>query len=148
MNEMVKVESYGLVNPSTGELIVATPENAAGLIPALRDLKRRIDETIRACSQLLVEASVEQGTKTLRYGKVTAKITGGPEVQWDVEFLREALTEAGCPEARIRDLIVEEISYKVKANVAKQLAGANPRYAEIVEAAKTMTDKPHTVSIS
>lgn len=134
-------------NPTTGELVPASDvEGVAAALVALRDFKRRVLDAIHVAEGVVIEESRRLGTKTLRLGGTTAKVSGGPETQWDVELLRSGLEEAGCPPERMADLIRTNVEYKVSAAVAKQLAAANPEYAAAVEAAKTTIDKPFRVS--
>ena len=139
-----------IVHVATGELI--HPEDAPAVtlyLKDLRTLKDRIQDEIRFAESLVLAESERQGTKTLHFdGKLTAKVTGGPESFWDIEGLRERLTELGLPEDRMKDLITETVSYKVNANVAKQLASANEKYAEAIEASKSIVEKPYRVSVS
>lgn len=148
MSELVPTQDAALlVHPATGEVLEATPENAALLLKRLREFRSALNDAVRACEGVLVEHSAVAGTKTLHLGQVTAKITGGPEVLWDVEELRAGLRDAGLPEDRLGELVRETVEYKVNASVARQIASANPEYARVVEAAKQTVEKPWRVSV-
>lgn len=136
-----------LLNPATGEIVPATPANAAELAAALRELRVKISGAIKDCEAVLVDESARVGSKTLRLGGLTARVTGGSEIVWDVEKLRKSLARAGCPEERLLELIVETVEYKVNQTVARQLAAANPKYAKAIDGAKTRHETPTRVSV-
>ena len=75
------------------------------------------------------------------------KVTKTYDLQWDHHKLEEDLRAAGMPEERIGEIIVEEISYKVKAIEANKAAKANPEYEKAVEAARTKVEKRPTISL-
>jgi hypothetical protein len=52
------------------------------------------------------------------------------------------------PEERIREIVVETITYAVAAVKAKQAAGANPAYEAVIEAHKRVEEKKPYVTIS
>lgn len=136
-----------LVHPGTGEVLPATPENAAKLLRSLRELRQRALDAAKDCERVIAEESSRQGKKTLRLGDVAVELYGGSEVVWDVEKLRASLRRLGCPEERILELVRETIEYKIDNTVARQLAAANPKYAKAIEAAKTRHSKPLSVRI-
>jgi len=136
-------------NPITGEVVDLTkPDEVAG---ALRDLRgfraEQLASAIRYLEGILLEEMERQGTKTLRYGGVEAKASTKNETIYDVEALRASLGRAGCPEERINDLITEEVTYKVNGSVARELSGANPKYARAIKRAKTVVPGPTYVSV-
>lgn len=145
--EIVVSAPVELLNPTSGELLAATPENAAAMLADLRELRGKIAEAVKACEAVLVEESTRVGTKTLRFGATQAVVSGGSETVWDVEALRKSLTRAGCPEERIGELIVETVEYRVNQSVARQLSGANPKYKRAIERARTTIVKPMRVSV-
>lgn len=145
--EIAAAASVDLVDPRSGELFPATPENAAMLLERLRTLRGQLMEQIKECERVLVDESVRIGSKTLRVGGFVAEVTGGAETVWDVEALRVGLRRAGCPEERINEAITETVEYKVNNSVARQLASANPKYAKAIEAAKARTPKPVRVRV-
>ena len=103
-------------------------------------------DVVKDCEAVLLDESRRQGTKTLHLPAGTATISGGTELVWDFDTL-EQLREIGLPEQRYRELVVETVSYKVDARVAKQLAAANPEYARIIEAAQSTVEKSWRVSV-
>ena len=136
-------------NPLTGELVPAsdTPGIAAAL-HALREYKGRVEGAMREATQILVDESRRQGTKTLRLGDVTAEIRGGPQTTYDVEMLRLELDRVGCPQERLDELIKIEVAYRVDGRVARQLANANPDYARAIEKARLVVEKPYWAKVA
>jgi hypothetical protein len=126
-----------ILDPGTGELVPAEPEPAARLLVRLRSYYQPLRDAVKACEAVLVAESQRLGTKTLTIGDNDLEVYGGKEIAWDVEQLRATLTAAGCPEDRITALIRETVEYRIDARVAKQLAGSNPVYAELIDAART-----------
>lgn len=136
-----------LVVPTTGEVISADDAPAClRVLTEIRDLEARLRELKGALTEALSEEFARQGTKTLELNGTKAELRGGSEIVWDVEVL-ELLRDEGLPEDRMTDLITTEISYKVNARVAKQLASANPAYAEIIECAQKSIPKATYVVI-
>ncbi len=135
-------------NIVTGE-IVSTADTAAmaGYLKDIREHEQSLRTLKGMISDVIIQAARELGTKTLHLPPYTAKIAGGPKIVWDVEKLRE-LVAAGLPEKRFAELVKETVDYKVNALVANQIAGANPTYAEIIEAARGEEPGPEYVTIS
>jgi len=135
-----------LVDVRTGELLPATPDNAVRLLEAARDMRGRLMSLVKDCEAVLLEESRRQGTKTLHLDGATATVTGGTDLQWDMEVLLE-LRDAGLPEQRYNELVVATVTYKVDARVAKQLEGANAEYAAVIDRARSRVEKPWRVSL-
>lgn len=135
------VQDAPLVHVGTGEVLEATPANAAIVIEAARAMKRQVDDVIRYATAILGEESRRLGTKTLRFDRTKVSLTGGPQTDYDAVALRDLLRDAGCPEERINEAVVEEISYKVNRNVLKQLR-VNDDYAAAIDLAKREYEKP------
>lgn len=133
--------------PVTGELL--SLDDTAGCLRVLteiRDLESRLRE---AKAELTGALSVEfqrQGTRTLEINGIKAELRGGSEIVWDIDVLQE-LAGLGLPEERMGALISTEISYKVNASVAKQLASVNESYSEVINRAKTTIPKASYVSV-
>lgn len=130
----VPPERLPVPNPVSGELV--DPSNLAGLAVALEDLrehKRNVDAWIRRATDYFVEQTKVEGTKTLRYGGREVVVSTPDEfvVQW--ESLRGALLEVGLPLARVDALTKPKTVYTLDRAVEKQLRGANPQYAEILD---------------
>lgn len=126
-----------LIDLKTGEVLEPTPENAAPLLARLREYRQDLQLAIRACEAVIIDESARTGTKTLTLGGVDLEVYGGSEVEWDHGGLRAALEDAGCPDERIDALIQQTVTFKVDRRVERQLSGANPKYAQAIEAAKT-----------
>lgn len=146
MGELAVQET--LLDVRTGEVLDATPENAVGLLRALRDYSRGVREIIKHCETILVEESRRQGTKTLRFGGYEATVKGGSDLVWDVQELMDGLRDVGCPEDRINALVTQEVSYKVSAAVARQLEAANEDYASVIDRCRHRVEKPQYVTVS
>jgi len=135
-----------LLDVRTGELVPATPEKAAELIVAARDMRGRLLDLVKDCEAVLLDESRKQGTKTLHYPEGTATISGGTDLEWNLDILLE-LRKRGLPEDRYNELVVATVTYKVNAAVAKQLEAANPAYAEVIAMARSYEPKPWRVSV-
>jgi hypothetical protein len=129
--------SYDLVVlPTTGEVVsLENPEECARALVEIQDLKSRLREFESVLKRSLLEASSEQGTKTLHFSGMVASITTPVTTIWDHEVLGE-LREAGLPEERFNQLVRAEVTYKVDRSVARSIAGANETYASILERAQ------------
>ncbi len=136
-----------LVLPGTGQVIdLANPGSCADALNQIRQLEQSLRDAKRVLTEMLVAESERQGTKTLRLGKLEAIVGGGYNVTWDIEELAK-LQDLGLPEERYYDLVQTVISYKVNASVAKQIAGANPDYARIIENARGEEPAAYRVSL-
>jgi hypothetical protein len=135
-----------LLDVRTGELVEATPEKAAELLVAARDMRGRLMDLVKDCEAVLLDESRKQGTKTLHLGSETATITGGQELIWNLDILLQ-LRDRGLPEDRYNELVVATVTYKVNAAVAKQLEAANPLYAEVIGMARSYEPKPYRVVV-
>lgn len=123
-----------IVVPWTGELVPLTnPSQVARALGQVRDLKRQLDEARAVLEDALRLEAERQGTKTLHLDGLKATVTGGSKLEWDMEALADELRDAGLPEERLGQLIVQVITERVNATVANSIAKANPRYGEIVE---------------
>jgi hypothetical protein len=136
-----------LLDVRSGELVEATPARAAEFIIAAREMRNRLLNVVKDCEAVLLDESRRLGTKTLHLAEGTATITGGSEIEWDVEILRR-LIAVGLPDERWNELYVATVTYKVNALVAKQLEAANPAYAEIIRAARSDVPKAWRVSVA
>lgn len=147
MTDIAVVETDTLLDVETGELLPATVDNAAVVLRAARTMKGRLNDVIAATTSFLLHESQVRGTKTLEAGREKIVLTGGPSVDYDPTDLMEALREAGCPEERIGEAVVEEITYKVNRSVLRQLAGANPDYKSAIEASELTVEKPWRAAV-
>lgn len=137
----------GLLDVQTGELLPLKPSNAARVINAARAMKQQVNQIVNDATAYLVDVATEQGIKTLHDGGETITISGGPTVEYDPLDLREALEAAGCPQNRIDQAVVAEITYKVDRSVLRQLAAANPDYKAAISLAEREVEKPYRATI-
>src|SRR5262245_34906783 len=107
-----------LVDVRTGEFLPATPENAAELLVAARELRTKLMSLVHDCEAVLLAASRERGTKTLHLPAGVATVSGGSEVVWDISTLAR-LIAVGLPDERYGELVATVVTYKVNAAVAK-----------------------------
>ena len=135
-----------LLDVRTGELVPATPQNAAELLHAARELRAKMMGLVKDCEAVLLDESRRQGTKTLHLEHGTAEITGGTALEWDLGTLLD-LKDLGLPDDRYDQLVVATTTYKVDARVAKQLEAANPEYAEVIGRARNYVEKPWRVTL-
>lgn len=137
--------------PMTGVLVNLESEREIAI--AWKDLKALKDQVLDA-ERLLKEAlryrSEVLATKTFHIegvGKV--ELRGGTRVDWpDPQALEEELRGIGCPENVIREIVVEQVSWKVDGNRARRAAGANPAYAEVIEKHKRITEPLPSVHLT
>lgn len=142
-------DSQELIVPGLGQLVLLSdiPE-VARTLDHVRELERQLREIKTELTSAIVAASQREGTKTLHMEGLTATIKSGTDVHYDAEAIEEELRAAGMPEERIREIVVETITYKVNAVKAKQAAGANPAYGEVIERHRREVEKPPYVTIS
>lgn len=142
------VTSKEIVLP-TGELVnLDDPASCAIALARANELMSFLFEVKGAVTQAFVEHAKRLGQNDVPLGDGTSvKVQHNYDLQWDHHALEESLRAAGMPEERISEIIVEEVSYKVKAIEANKAAKANPDYAEAVEAARTKVEKKPTISL-
>jgi hypothetical protein len=138
-----------LMVPGIGEIVALDdPKQVAVALDGVRDLERQLRLVKTELTNALVYASQVEGTKTLHLEGVKATIKSGSETVYDAEQIEIGLREAGMPEERIREIVVETVTYAVAGVKAKQAAGANPAYAAVIEAHKRTEEKAPYVTIS
>jgi hypothetical protein len=150
MNEVATTEkALEILDFQTGEMIDAKDApRVAKYLADLREMKSGpLDAAIKACEAALIDYAEAQGKKTLRMGGIAAEVYGGSSIEWDAELLQEGLREAGLPEDRLAEVVVETVTYKVVTQEAKRVAAANPAYAAAVAAARTDIPEPRRVRI-
>lgn len=136
-----------LVYPITGEIVAwDDPAGCVRLLGEIRSLEQKLKALKADLTLALEQEFSRQGRKTIEVNGTKAELRGGSGVVWDIEILNE-LRELGLPEERMDELITAEITYRVNASVAKQMAAANPQYAEIIERAKQLVPKATYVSL-
>lgn len=144
-------QSSALVLPASG--ILVNLEDEREIAVAYRDLKKLKDQVMDA-ERILRDAmryrSEALGTKTFHLdgiGKV--ELRGGQRVDWpDPQALENDLREVGCPEDVIREIIVEQVTWKVDGNRARRAAAANPVYEKVIESHKVTTTPLPSVHIT
>lgn len=146
---MTDTASTDLAIPGTGELVnLDDHRSCARALASLRYLESEFREAKAILTRAIAEEAARQGTKTLELedGR-KAVVSGGSEMEYDAEALEQGLRDAGMPEFRIREVVEETVTYKVKAVEAKRAAGANPAYEAVVERCRRTVEKPFVVSI-
>jgi len=135
--------------PTTGEAVdLSKPDEVAAALRTLRAFKQgALADAVRVLEEALMVEMERQGTKTLHFEGMTAKLVEKTETTWDVEALRKGLDRAGCPPGRIDELIVPEVTWKVNASVGRQLASANPKYERALKRHKTVVPGYRYVSV-
>jgi hypothetical protein len=135
----------------TGEIVdMSDPASLAQAYEKVRE----IEQTLREIRGFIIEgvaayAEHRGAGKTIHLEsglKITLK--GGEDIRWDAQQLEGDLREAGMDEDRIREIVIEEISYRVSANEAKKAASVNPAYAAAVERARHAAPARPTISVS
>lgn len=141
--------SMELVVPGTAELVNLDDPTAVALaIDSVRDMERELRSVKAELVSALVHASQKAGSKTLHLEGMSVRVSGGVEWVYDAEAIEEGLREAGMPEERIREIVIETVTHKVAATEAKRAASANPDYAAVIDANKREEEQPNRVSIS
>ena len=143
-------ESETLAVPGTGVLVSLREPREVGIaIQDIQGLERALAEAKRVLKAALVDHWQIGGTaKTFTIGGGrTAVVSGGPEKSYDATAIRDDLLAAGMPEERVSQIVVEEISYTVKAVEAKRAAAANEEYARIIARHTTEYERPYDVRI-
>lgn len=140
--------SRDMVIPGLGEVVdLDDPVKVAFALDGVRDLERNLREIKSELTAVLIHHAQVQGTKTLHLDGVDATVKSGNTTVYDAEAIEQGLRVAGMPEERIREVVKENVTYTVDAVKAKQAAGANPAYFEVIEANKHVEEKPPYVTI-
>lgn len=135
------------VVPHSGELVnLNDPSSVARCLDEIREHEGVLREAKRILTDAIVRESERQGSKTLRFGRVEAVVSGGDVTTYDVEFLLERLPEAGLPEARMHDLVKTTVSHKLNLAEAKRVA-SSPQYTEIFRQAEVVEPHAHRVTV-
>lgn len=142
--------SEELVVPGVGEVVDLSDEIACvEALVAVRNFESQIREAKAMLTAAIVERARVMGTQTLTLPNGSkASLRGGTETVYDATEIEENLRALGCPEERIREIVVEEISYKVSAREAKRAGAANSEYKAVIEGATETIEKPVYVSVS
>lgn len=143
-------ESEVLVVPGTGTVVnLKVDREVAVTLQDVRHLEGELREVKRVLTEALVASWAKAGTaKTFTVGGGrTVEITGGPVKVYDAEAIRDELLAAGMAEERVSEIVVETVSYQVKAVEATRAAKANPVYAEIIARNTSMVERPYLASV-
>ena len=142
--------SEELALPGTGEVVSLDKEvECVQALAAIRSFESQIKEAKGILTQAIVDRSRVLGTKTIHLPDGSkAEVKGGPAAQYDIVEIEENLRALGMPEERIREIIVEEVSYKLNKREANRAAAANEDYAAVISNAERMEESPYYVSIS
>lgn len=140
-----------LVLPASGVIINLASETEISMAYRdLRKLKEQVIDAERVLREALRARSEVLATKTFHIdgvGKV--ELRGSTRVEWpDPQALENDLREVGCPEDVIREIVVEQITWKVDGNRARRAAGANPEYAAVIEKHRIVTEPLPSIHIS
>lgn len=151
MSDVVEETSQALVLPQSGVLVNLQDEREIAIAwKDLRTLKDQVLEAERILKEAMRERSYVLATKTFHIegvGKV--ELRGGTRVDWpDPLAVESDLRKVGCPEDVIREIVVEQITWKVDGNRARRAASANPTYAEVIEKHKRVTEPLPSVHIT
>jgi hypothetical protein len=73
--DLAVIVPENLLDVRTGELVEATPQNAAELLFAAREMRAKMMGLVKDCEAVLIDESRRQGTKTLHLPAGTAEIT-------------------------------------------------------------------------
>ena len=139
-----------IIVPGTGALVDLNDENS--IVTALADLRQH-EMLVRGVKAALTEAFIERtkalGRRTLHLedGRV-ASLSSSEETEYDAEEIEVALRALGMPEERIREIVEERVSYKVKAVEMKRAAAANPDYDRIMQENSRKVEKNIYVKIA
>ncbi len=150
MENILNEPGTDLVPLPDGQLVDLTdPSAVAVAIDDLRNLESRIKETKATLVDALGEYAKNAGYgKTLNLsGGVKVEIKNDKQVLWDAQQLEHDLREAGMSEERIREIVVEEVSYSVAAAEAKKAASVNEAYAFAVSEARREIPKRPSVTV-
>jgi hypothetical protein len=139
-----------LVVLPTGELI--SLDDTAACAVALDEL-RTLEQRVKEIKKTLIDA-IDKGVTSAGRGRTLHLPTGvtvvskkNVDVLWDAQQLEDDLREAGMSEERIREIVIEEVSYTVRAAEAKKAASVNPEYAQAVAASRREIKKRASISV-
>lgn len=149
MSEAQALEKRMEIVLPTGELVDLTdPASCAKALAAVREIESHLKEVRGAIIEAFVEEAKRRGENVIELpdgSRVAVK--RNYDIHWDAQKLEDELRAAGMPEERIREIVVEEVTYSVKATEANKAAKANPDYALAVGAARSEVEKRATISL-
>lgn len=138
-----------LVPLPDGQLVdLNNPAEVALRLDDLRTLETKIKDAKAALVEALDRYAEQAGRgKTIHLPNVTFVVKNDKEVLWDAQKLERDLRDAGMSEERIREIVIEEVSYKVQAAEARKAASVNPDYAHAVAEARTEIPKRPSITV-
>ena len=138
-----------LAIPGIASLVnIEVPEEVARALHDIRNLESQLRDAKRDLVSILETHATNRGTRTMHLAGVDVVLTSKRDVVWDIEALESKLRRAGLPEERLNELIKETVSRSVNANVAKSVAGANPKYARIIKACRSETEGSTSATVT
>ncbi|HSE45685.1 MAG TPA: hypothetical protein VLA89_10210 [Gemmatimonadales bacterium] len=148
MGEIEARPAMELVLPS-GELVdLSSPDSRAYALNRIREMESQLKEVKGAIVDAFAEDRERLGVDEIELedGSVV-KVTRRYDIVWDHQQLEDDLRAAGMPEERIREIIVEEVTWTVKATEANKAAKRNADYAKAVKRAREEVEKRPTISL-
>jgi hypothetical protein len=130
------------VDVLTGEQLPATHENAYAALSKIAEMEARIRTLKSAITEYVQEETKRLGTKTLNVPGGKVVLEGGPEKQVEGHELAQLLADAGMPQERIKEVVHEEVTYKVDRRVLNQMAASNPDYKAAADLVTSEVEKP------
>ena len=131
-----------LIVPGSGELV--NLEDLNEVARALRSVKE-LEGMLKAARQVLHEAvryhSQVLGKKTMRVAGGKLEVRKATDTIYDAESIERELRQLGMPEERIREIVIETVTYRVSAQQAKYAAAANPDYRAVIESNTRTVEK-------
>jgi hypothetical protein len=113
------------------------------------ELDRKLYEAKTQLRMALGERAKVLGTKTIYIeGVGKFEVKGSERKEYDPEAIERELREAGCPEEVLREIVVEQVSWRVDAVRASRAARANPEYAAIITKHTHITEQTPRISIT
>lgn len=147
-SELVSIPRGDVTLP-TGELIdLDSLESMAAGLAKVNEIEQYLKEIKGAIREGILEESRIRGESKMELEDGThIEVKRSYELHWDAPQLEEDLRALGMPEKRIREIVVETVSHKVKAVEANKASKANPEYAEAIERARTEVEKMPTIGL-
>ena len=155
MSEEIAIVPKELVLPSgelvlpSGELVdLSNPSSRAYALSRIRDMEQQLKEVKGAIVDAFAEDRARLGVDEIELEDGSyVKVKRNYDIAWDHVQLEKDLREAGMPEERIREIIVEEVSWTVKTVEANKAAKRNAEYAKAVASARSEVEKRPTISL-
>lgn len=133
----------------SGEIVdLSSPDSCAQALARIREMESQLREVKGAIVDRFAEERQLRGVDEIELEDGTVvKVKRNYEIEWDAQQLEAELRAAGMPEDRIREIIVEEVSWTVKAVEANKAAKRNVDYAAAIARARSEVEKRPTISL-